>query len=578
MEKTRPIYTEKARCQDCYKCLRSCPVKAIRVENESAAVMPDRCVYCGECVASCPVGAKKVRDDLGRAQLLIRRKGRVWVSLAPSWVAEFKGLGMGGMVAALKALGFCGVSETALGAQEVSAACARMLKEDGPRLLLSTACPSAVELVQRYRPEFAPCLTPILSPMGAHARVLRGMYGEDIGVVFIGPCIAKKHEADLRPDLVDVAFTFEGLRRVFEKYGIDPYTLVPGPDDAFRPHRTRDGALYAMEGGMLQGIQARMEDAGVRFMSFSGIKDVLNGLDGLKDLELDSPVFLEVLACEGGCINGPRITRPGGTVVKRMDILDYVQDPRPDNFAEPGSIALAYEAAPVAEPGHSESDIQDALRRVGKQSIEDEMNCGACGYDSCRDLAVALLERRAEVSMCASYMRKIAMNKANALIRSMPAGVVIVDEDLRIVECNRRFAEMLGEETLLVYDAEPGLPRADLNKVAPFATKLFAQMLSGLTAELRRDIRVGPRIFQLMLFPVEEGRMVGGILQDITEPAFQRDAVIQKAQEVIRKNVTTVQQIAYLLGENAAETEMLLHSIVDTLHLGPAENGGGNRG
>lgn len=578
MEKTRPIYTEKARCQDCYKCLRNCPVKAIRVENESAAVMPDRCVYCGECVASCPVGAKKVRDDLGRAQLLIRRKRRVWVSLAPSWVAEFQGLGMGGMVAALKAIGFSGVSETALGAQEVSAACARLLEGQGPRLHLSTACPAAVELVQRYRPEFTPFLTPVLSPMGAHARVLRERYGEDIGIVFIGPCIAKKHESDLRPDLADVAFTFEGLRRVFESYGIDPYALVPGPDDLFQPHRTQDGALYAMEGGMLQGVQARLQASGARFMSFSGVKDVLHGLEGLTGLQPDIPIFLELLACEGGCINGPRITRGGGTVVKRMDVLDYARDTRPASHEPPGSIASAYVASPVAKPKPSEADIQDALRRVGKQSLEDEMNCGACGYDSCRALAEALLERRAEVSMCASYMRKIALNKANALIRSMPAGVVIVDEDLRIVECNQRFADMLGEETRMVYDAEPGLPRADLGKVAPFAAKLFGQMLNGAVTELRRDIRVGSRIFQLLIFPVEEGRMAGGILQDITEPAFQRDEVIQKAQEVIRKNVTTVQQIAYLLGENAAETEMLLHSIVDTLHLAPTEGGGGHRG
>ena len=577
MERTRPIYTEKARCQDCYKCLRNCPVKAIRVEHESATVMADRCIYCGICVASCPVGAKKVRDDMGRLKLLLRSRAQVWVSLAPSWVAEFKGLDSGRMVAALRAMGFAGVSETALGAQEVSAACAAMLAVGEPRLYLSTACPSVVELVQRYRPRHAAHLTPLLSPVGAHAKLLRRAFGEDIGVVFLGPCLAKKHEADLRPELVDLAVTFEEMRRSFERAGIDPYAASPGPEDVFKPEPAEDGSFYAMDGGMLRGVEARLEASGIRTMSFSGVKAVFDGLDGLEDCPLDAPLFLELLACEGGCINGPRMTRHCGTALKRLDVLDYAGEAGPANAAVPEDLRLAFPAEPVAEQGHSEADIQASLRLVGKQSLEDEVNCGACGYDSCRGLAAAMLEGRAEVAMCVSYMRKIAMNKANALIRSMPAGVVIVDENLRIAECNRKFAELLGEETLLVYDAEPGLPQADLAKVAPFTVQLFGQMMEGNAAELRRDCRVGSRIFQLLLFPVERGRLVGGILQDITEPAFQRDAVIQKAQEVIRKNVTTVQQIAYLLGENAADTEMLLHSIVDTIHLGPPESGGGAR-
>lgn len=577
MERTRPIYTEKARCNDCYKCLRNCPVKAIRVENESAAVMPERCIYCGICVASCPVSAKKVRDDLGRAQLLIRRKERVWASLAPSWVAEFKGLGMGRMVAALKTMGFAGVSETALGAQEVSAACAELIAKSGPRLFISSACPSVVELVLRYRPEHAANLTPLLSPMGAHAKMLRRLHGEDIGIVFIGPCIAKKHEADMRSELVDVAFTFEGLRRGFERYGIDPYAMNPGPSDVFHPRPTEDGSLYGIEGGMLQGLQARLQTSGVRMMSFSGVRAVLDGLDGLDQSEVDAPLFLELLACEGGCINGPRMTRHCGTALKRLDVLDYAGDPDAVNDPHRQDLRLDFSAQPVASKAYTEADIQASLRSVGKQSMEDEMNCGACGYDSCRGLAAALLDGRAEASMCVSYMRKIAMNKANALIRSMPAGVVIVDEHLHIVECNRKFAEMLGEETLMVYEAGPGMAQASLAKVAPFVCSLFTSMLTGHDAELRRDLRVGGRIFSLMLFPVEQGRMVGGILQDITEPAFQRDEVIHKTKEVISKNITTVQQIAYLLGENAAETEMLLRSIVDTLHLGPVGNEGDTR-
>ena len=578
MERTRPIYTEKARCQDCYKCLRNCPVKAIRVEHESATVMADRCIYCGMCVASCPVGAKKVRDDMGRLRLLFRSKARVWASLAPSWVAEFKGLGVGRMVAALRALGFTGVSETALGAQEVSAACAAMLSVGEPRLHLSTACPAVVELIQRYRPQHAAHLTPLLSPAGAHAKLLRRAFGQDIGVVFIGPCIAKKHESDPAPwadgsrhHLRGAAGDLRARRHRPLRHGSRPRGHPRAGDGRGRlplrdgrrhaPRRARPPRRRRRPDDVLQRRQGRPRRRGRAW----------------KTAPWTPPCSWSSWPAREAASTAPAWTRHCGTALKRLDVLDRAGEARAANAAVPEDLRLEFPPAPVPEHGHTESDIQAALRLVGKHALEDEVNCGACGYDSCRGLATAMLEGRAEVAMCVSYMRKIAMNKANALIRSMPAGVVIVDESLHIAECNRKFAEMLGEETLMVFDAEPGLPQADLGKVAPFAVNLFAQMMAENASELRRDCRVGSRIFQLLLFPVEQGRLAGGILQDITEPAFQRDEVIQKAQEVIRKNVTTVQQIAYLLGENAADTEMLLHSIVDTIHLGPPESGEGTR-
>lgn len=581
MNTQKPIYTEKARCQDCYKCVRTCPVKAIRVENESAMVMAERCIYCGTCVATCPSGAKKVRDDMGRARLLMKRRERAYLSLAPSWVAEFKGLDPARMVAAVKRLGFKGVSETALGAQEVTAACAALLKVGTPSVHISTACPSVVDLVRRYRPEHAHLLTPLLSPMLAHAKLLHREFGEDIGIVFAGPCIAKKEEADHAPHLMDLAITFEGLRRWFDTLGIDPYAEVPGPDDHFVPRTAGEGSLYPMDGGMNTGIQRLTTGSDVRFMSFSGITNVQDALDGLDGVALRHPLFLELLACEGGCINGPRMTRHCGTALKRLDIEGHVetalapcgrciQDPGPRGL----DIGEVYAAEPVAEARHSEKELQKGLRRVGKVLPEDELNCGGCGYETCRSLASALLEGRAEPGMCVSYMRKLAMNKANALMRSMPSGVVIVNEHLEIIECNRKFAEILGGETVEVYDAKPGMAGASLAKVAPPLPVLFRQVLDGDAEEVRKDLRSGDRILRLLLFPVEAGSIVGAILQDITEPAVQREQIIAKAQDVIRKNVTTVQQIAYLLGENAAETEMILNSIVDSFQLIPTPKQG----
>jgi iron only hydrogenase large subunit-like protein len=574
MNSLQPIYTEKARCQDCYKCVRECPVKAIQVVDDSAAVIPERCVYCGTCVNVCPVGAKKVRDDLGRAKRLLKRKARVIVSLAPSFVSEFPGVEPARLIHALRELGFQAVSETALGAEEVSAACAVELERGGPGAYLSTACPTVVELIRRYHPEHLPSLNRLLSPLLAHCKLLRRELGEDIGIVFIGPCISKKLEADAHPELLDVVLTFADLHRWLEERGIDPRFETPSETDVFVPGTARDGALYPSDGGMVRGIAHRRITSDVKFMAFSGIHYLQEAMEGLTTLPLSQKLFLELLACEGGCVNGPQAGRTCGTALKWLRVLDYAREP--EASPAPPSLDLSAEPSPdpVRETSPEDPEILAALRRLGKTQPEDELNCGGCGYDSCRRLAAALLDGRAEPNMCVSYMRKLAMNKANALIRSMPAGVVILDENLLVVECNRRFAETLGGETPMIFDAKPGMEGADISKLAPEMRSHFARGLESEVDALRKDVRISGRVLRLTVFTVDPGRIVGGIIQDITEPAVQREQIIQKAQEVIRKNVTTVQQIAYLLGENAAETEMILDSLAGSFRSAPSPLGG----
>jgi len=561
MNREMPIYTEKAQCQDCYKCVRQCPVKAIKVQGGSAQVIPARCVYCGTCVNVCPSGAKKVRDDLYRARVLLKRRPRVMVSLAPSFAAEFPGVPAANLIHALKALGFSGVSETALGAQQVTGACRGALDRNPSGLAISSACPTAVELIRKYHPEHLPAVTGLLSPLLAHCRLLRHAYGPDLGIVFFGPCIAKKLEADRNPGLLDVALTFADLRRWFEDRGVDP-AAPAGPEDGFVPEAAAEGALYAMDGGMIRGIQGQgLPDA--NFMAFSGIPGIQDALRGLD--EAPGHLFLELLACEGGCVNGPKASRTCGTALKWLRVLDRFPGP-PGRPAGPTvDLAAAFTADPMPVAAHTPADLQRALRLLGKATPQDELNCGGCGYDDCQGLALALLDGQAEPGMCVSHMRKLAMNKANALIKAMPGGVVIADENLVIVECNRLFAELMGPDCLMIYEALPGMEGAALAKLIPFSP-VFAEVLER-QEHVRRDLRVGDRVIRLMVFPIASGNLVGGILQDITEPAVEREQIIQKAQEVIRKNVTTVQQIAYLLGENAAETEYILGSIVESIQL-----------
>ncbi len=574
MNTQKPIYTEQGRCQDCYKCVRHCPVKAIQVVRDSATVISERCIYCGTCVNVCPSGAKKVRDDLGRAKQLLRRRPRVVASLAPAYAAEFPGIAPGALIRALRTLGFAAVSETALGAEAVSEACAGLLAAPEPRLHISTACPTVVELVRKYLPGQLEALTPLRSPLQAHALMLKAHFGADTGVIFIGPCISKKLEGDAHPELLDAVLTFEDLRRWFDERGLDPASEPGGPEDVFRPGRAGDGGLYPVDGGMVRGIASRGSGGGSRLMSFSGLPVLREALDGLQGARLDQTLFLELLACEGGCINGPKASRGCGTALKCLQVLDRALPQAEEPCLARPDLAMAFDADAVVEPLHGASDLARALRQVGKLTAEDELNCGGCGYDTCRNLAAALLDGRAEAGMCVSYMRKLAMNKANALIRAMPAGVVIADEHLMVIECNRRFAETLGGVTPDIFDARPGMEGADLRKVCPELWPSFGRVLAAEDEIIRKDVKVEDRLVRVTVFPVEPGRIVGGVIQDITEPSVQRERIIHQAQEVIRRNVSTVQQIAFLLGENAAETEMILDSIAQSFRMAPSPFGG----
>ena len=321
MDKRSPIYTEKHECQDCYKCVRHCPVKAIRVQDAYATIVTEMCVYCGVCVSTCPNAAKHVRNDLARARQLVKLPSRVYVSLAPSWLTEFPHITPDHMIAALRRLGFAGVSETALGAQQVSAHVAQSLREQPGQVLISSACPTVVAFIQKHRPHLAEAVTGLLSPLLAHCLLLRHHFGKGIAVAFIGPCIAKKLEADDNPELLDVALTFEDLRLWLAAERIDPMTLTPGEEDCFVPTAAEEGVLYPVDGGMIAGIRAQCRIDDAAFMSFSGLNAVGKALDGLADLKSEHGLFLELLACEGGCINGPKVTQPGNTAVKRHRVL-----------------------------------------------------------------------------------------------------------------------------------------------------------------------------------------------------------------------------------------------------------------
>ena len=564
MNAQTPIYTERTECQDCFKCIRECPVKAIKVENVCAAVIPDLCIMCGHCVEICPNGAKHVRDDLKRARRLLEEKDEVYASLAPSFVSEFPDIPAAAVIRALKQLGFKGVSETALGAERVSRSAARLLQDRSARVIISTACPVVVNYIGKYCPQYVNCLMPHVSPVIAHCEMLRETYGPSIGIIFFSPCIGKKGEADANPNLLNVALTFEDMRRWMVEEGLS-FGSGSGDSEGFVPYSAREGALYPVDGGMMAGVKANCSIMEADCMVFSGIRNIKKAISGLNEIRLSHPVFLELLACEGGCVNGPKASQRHATAWKRCQIIDYAKYPdteMPRPVEAPRIAGFAPDPVPVKE--YNDKIMKQALQSVGKYGPEDELNCGGCGYDNCREFAKALIDGKGEKVMCVSYMRKLAQKKANALMEKVPSAIVLVDEQIRLIECNINFARLLGPDVEKAFRMRPGLEGVLLREIAPFHS-LFKTVLEKDEDMLNRDLRYKKSVLHVDIFSIDKHRVVCGIFQDITKPTVHKEAMIQKAQEVIKKNLETVQQIAYLLGENAAESEVILNSIIQSV-------------
>lgn len=561
MNRQYPIYTIQTECQDCYKCVRQCPVKAIKVREGHAAVIPERCVACGHCVEVCPAQAKHVRNDRGRARRLLRGERPVLVSLAPSWISEFPELDESQIVAAIRSLGIEGVSETALGAQEVSARLVRDFESGATGLHISSACPAAVAFVHKYLPQLSKSVTPLASPLLAHARLLREHFGDEIAIIFFGPCVAKKIEADAHPDLLQLALTFNDLRRMWEEAEIDPARCAPTPKDRFVPENAEEGTLYPIAGGMLEALRTACMDRRVEMLDLAGLRQMDNALAGLNPEELDGPVFVECLSCDGGCVNGPCMSRDYSGLKSLLEVRRRANTPsRPRQRPIRVDSSVTIHPTRIRREKPSEACIRDALRQVGKRAPDDELNCGGCGYESCRQFAVALLEGNAETAMCVSHMRSIAQQKANALLRCIPLGVVIVNADLRIIECNQLFAEMFGKETEEIFGVLSSLSGAVLHKLLPYEELFEAVLRSGEDVS-REYLLVGDRLVNLTIFSIEPQQTVGAVLQDVTEVEMHREQIARKAREVIERNMYTVQEIACRLGEHMADTEVLLKSI-----------------
>ncbi len=561
MDKQSPVYTLTNECHDCYKCVRECHVKAIKIEDGHASVIPDKCIACGACVKACPAGAKRVRNDINKAKQLINDKKNVYVSLAPSWRASFENSAEK-MIALLKQLGFKDVSETALGAQEVSIKIAQMLNENEKGLFISSACPVIVDYIKLYKPEFTKYITPVGSPLMTHAKMLKETYGEDISIVFIGPCIGKKNEVTYS-GLFDVALTFDELRMWFNDEIIDISKVAKDSRYHFVPESAYEGTLYPIDGGMNQTILKSGVNDNVQLLEVCGLNSIERALKNLDVEKLDKTIFIEALACEGGCVSGPCISSDKAGITMVSDIL--TKEKKRECIPQEPKVVVDYKIEPkkVENSQYPISEILIALKRIGKHTVDDELNCGGCGYPTCREMAIALLNGDAETSMCVSYMRKIAMRKAAAMIRCMPAAVVMVDNNMNILEANDSFMKMFTGDMYEIFKARPdGMTGAAIDRIVDFSDIFKTILKTGKDLHKER-FPVKNRLYDISAFTIEENEIVGAVITDVTQTETNREKISQKAHEVISKNISIVQEIACLLGEHMVETETLLSSIAN---------------
>ncbi len=546
-------------CKHCYRCIRDCPVKAIRFRDNQAEIVQEECVLCGRCFVSCPQNAKRIHDDLPRAQALLEGDAPVFVSLAPSFVANYPGSTIESMRAALMELGFAGAEETALGATLVKQQYDALTEREAQSVIVSTCCHTINMLVERYFPEVLPYMAPVVTPMQAHAHSLKNQH-PGAKVVFIGPCISKKTEADRYPEYVDCVLTFEELDGWFGQRGMEPPT---GP--ALRTtDRQGKARLFPTAGGILRTMERKNKN--YDYIAIDGMEECMDALREIAEGQL-SNCFIEMSACRGSCINGPAMSRAAGLIrgTSRVDAYAPAQDfavpPLPDTDMER---RLQFDLRPQIKFG--EKAILEVLRKIGKTRPEDELNCGTCGYDNCREKAAAVLAGKANLEMCLPYLMKKAQSFSDTIIKNTPNGIIVLSEDLVVQQINTAACSMLN-----VKHPDDVLGSHVACLLEPV---FFVQVLEGAPSvyDRRHYLAEYNRYIRLTVLKDKESGLLIGIMRDVTENESTRAArremnqhTLKVTDEVINRQMRTVQEIASLLGETAAETKIALTKLKETL-------------
>lgn len=565
------IITNPARCRDCYRCVRHCDVKAIRVQDGQAQVVPELCIICGTCIRTCPQKAKDVQSSVLQVKQLLREKQIVIASVAPSAPAYFNFNNFSQMNEALKELGFYAAEETALGAEIVGIA-HRDYVEQMPqrRPVITSSCPVIINLIEKYNPDLIPHIAPIVSPMIAHGRFLAGKYGPEACIVFIGPCIAKKMEIKNQSaaGFVSAVLTFRGLASWFREKGIDPAKATADHTEESLPSATMDARLFPVEGGLIGTAGLSTDMLNNELIVATGLDTCRNILGDIRAGQLKASL-VELMACTGGCINGPAMTDlPGGIYLSRQKILNYRRNApsykMPEHKDWP-DLTCTYSDKKVPIPEFSDEQIKEVLERVNKYTPDDELNCGACGYSSCREKAIATLRGMAEVTMCIPYMRRRSESLRQVVMDVSPNAIFIVDDHLTIQDMSPS-AEQLFQCIL------SDVKGRHISCLIPHYDDYTAVKNSG-DPVIGRIRKINDRIVaEQNIVRVNDQSLLVAILRDITEQETQkqkflklRTQTLEQTHEVVQKQMRVAHEIAHLLGETTAESKMIVSHLAKLL-------------
>lgn len=548
---------KKSNCKNCYKCIRHCPVKAIRFSGNQAHIIGNECILCGHCFVVCPQNAKEIASEVEKVKVLIHSGEPVYVSLAPSFVANYEGVGIGAMREALQKLGFADVEETAIGATMVKNEYERMIEKEKRDIIISSCCHSINLLIQKYFPSLLPYLANVLSPMQAHCSDIKKRHPE-AKTVFIGPCVAKKDEAQHYEGIVDAVLTYEELTEWLSGEGIK----LKKEMDSNRESRAR---FFPTTGGILKTMKLTQPD--YDYMAIDGVE---NCIAALKDIEQGNihHAFIEMSSCVGSCVGGPVMEKYHPSPVREyLAVANYAGD-KDFKVEQPNQedIRKYFSEIEIKNKVPTDAEIAETLRKMGKISKRDELNCGSCGYNTCREKAIAILQGKAEVSMCLPYLQKKAEGFSDRIVNNTPNGIIVLNDAFEVQQINeaamdimniRSASDVLGEQVVRIMDPQVFL---EVKK-----TRFNVRNRRVYLAEYKRYV-------ELTVVYDFDNRLYIGIMRDITDEEKQKEKkesisrqTIETADKVVDKQMRIVQEIASLLGETAAETKIALTKLKESI-------------
>ena len=558
------------KCKHCYKCVRNCEVKAIMIKDGRAEIMPDKCILCGKCMQVCPQSAKTLVSDLDIVKGYIANNIPTVVSIAPSYMGLLKYKSIGQINAALRKLGFTDVRETSEGAAMVTAEYARLLEEGKMETIITTCCPSVNDLIEIYYPQLIPYMAPVVSPMIAHGKMLKEELGKNVKVVFLGPCIAKKKEAgDVRHDsCIDAVLNFNDINRWLKEEEI---TIEDCEDIPFRHLDPRVNRLYPVTNGVVNSVLATEEKRdGYRKFYVHGARNCIDLCESMVRGEIKG-CFIEMNMCSGGCIKGPTVEDESISRFKvKLDMEETIEkDPAEKSEVEEIISRISFQKLFMdrspREAMPTEAQIQDILKKTGKTKPEDELNCGACGYSTCREKAIAVFQKKAELGMCIPFMHEKAESLSNLVMETSPNIVLIVDKDMKVLEYSAVGEKYFGktrQEALTMYLYE-FIDPSDFQWVYDSHQNIHGKKVTYSEYNFS--------MLQNIVYIEKEDVVLATFIditkeEELAKQEYEKKLeTIDLAQRVIHKQMMVAQEIAGLLGETTAETKTTLTKLCRSL-------------